>query len=235
MVRGVGADGGGGRPMRLLANGARMLLTGRVPRLSLFARLSITGLLVIACMVGIFSVLYDVSWMSFVPALVKDPRLYAEANQKMGVTQSTSDVAGPGVAGVLIGWLGAPTAMVVDAASYFASLATLLWIRDTEPPPPPAASRRHVGPELADGVRWVFGSQILRPLAILAPFTTFSLTCVSTLFLLYAVRDKGLNAATVGLIFSVSAVGALAGALASKAIMRRYRFGVVYGVALAGI
>ena len=63
----------------------------------------------IACVVGVFSVLFDVSWMSFVPTLVKDSRNYVEANQKMGVTQSTTDVAGPGVAGVLIGWLGPPT------------------------------------------------------------------------------------------------------------------------------
>jgi predicted MFS family arabinose efflux permease len=173
--------------------------------------------------------------MSFVPTLVKDPAHYVEANQKMGVTQSTSDVAGPGVAGVLIGWLGAPTALVADAASYLASLASLLWIRTPEPAPPPTAARRHLGRELGDGVRWVFGDRILRPLALLAPFTNFSLTCVSTLFLLYAVRDKGLDPATVGLVLSVSSAGALLGALVSKALIRRYRFGVVYGLALSGI
>lgn len=235
LVFGVWVDRTRRKPIMVVANTARMLLIGLVPLLAHFGRLSITGLLVIAAAVGIFSVLFDVSWMSFVPTLVKDPRNYAEANQKMGVTQSTSDVAGPGVAGVLISLLGPPAAMVVDAASYLASLATLLWIRNAEPPPPPAAGRRHVGRELAEGVRWVFGSRILRPLALLAPFTNFSLTCVSTLFLLYAVRDKGLDPATVGLIFSVAAVGALAGAFVSKTVMRRYRFGLIYGLALAGI
>jgi len=223
------------KPVMLLANAARMLLIALVVVLAHYHRLSITGLLVIACAAGVFSVLFDVSWMSFVPTLVKDPKHYVEANQKLGVTQSTTDVAGPGVAGVLIGWLGPATAMVVDAASYLASLIILLWIRTAEPAPPPAAGRRHLGRELVDGVRWVFGHQILRPLAMLAPFTNFSLTCVSTLFLLYAVRDKGLSPATVGLIFSVAAVGALVGALLSKALIGRYRVGVVYGLALAGI
>jgi MFS family permease len=55
------------------------------------------------------------------------------------------------------------------------------------------------------------------------------------LFLLYAVRDKGLDPATVGLVLSVSSAGALLGALVSKALIRRYRFGVVYGLALSGI
>ena len=84
-------------------------------------------------------------------------------------------------------------------------------------------------------MRWVFGDRILRPLALVAPFTNFSLICVWTLFLLYGVRDKGLSAATVGLIFSASSVGALVGALISRALIRRFRIGVLYGLSLSGI
>lgn len=237
LVFGVWVDRSRRKRIMLLANTVRMLLITLVVVLAHYHYLSITSLLAVACAVGVFSVLFDVSWMSFIPTLVRDPKHYVEANQKMGVTLSTSDVAGPGVAGALIGWLGPPTALVLDAGSYLASLTSLLWIRTPEPDPPPAAGRRHLGRELVDGVRWVFGHPVLRPLAMLAPFTNFSLTCVSTLFLLYAVRDKGLSPATVGLIFSVAAVGALIGALLSKAIIRRYRdrIGAVYGVALAGI
>jgi MFS family permease len=234
LVFGVWVDRSRRKPIMLVANFCRMLLIGLVPVLSHYHHLSITGLLVIACVVGIFSVLFDVSWMSFVPALVKDAKHYVEANQKMGVTQSTADVAGPGVAGVLVGWLGPPTALAVDAFSYLASLASLLWIRTPEPAPP-TASKRHLGRELGDGVRWVFGDRILRPLALVAPFTNFSLICVWTLFLLYGVRDQGLSAATVGLIFSASSVGALVGALISRALIRRFRIGVLYGLSLSGI
>jgi MFS family permease len=234
LLFGVWVDRSRRRPIMLLANTVRMLLIALVPLLAHYHRLSMTGLLVIACVVGVFSVLFDVSWMSFVPTLVKDAKHYVEANQKMGVTQSTSDVAGPGVAGLLIGLLGPPTALVVDAASYLASLTGLLLIRNAEPAPPPATDR-HLLRELREGVGWVFGNRVLRPLAMLAPFTNFSLTCVSTLFLLYGVRTEGLSPATVGLIFSVSSVGALIGALNSKTIMRRYPIGPVYGVALVGI
>ncbi|MFY1702251.1 MFS transporter [Micromonospora sp. WMMA1923] len=234
MLFGVWVDRYRRKPIMLLANSVRLVAIAMVPLLAFYDLLPIGGLMVIACVVGIFSVLFEVSWLSFVPTLVKHPTRFVEANQKMGVTQSTADVAGPGAAGVLIGWLGPPTALVVDALSYLASLAMLLWIRTPEPAPPRAA-QRHVGRELLEGVRWVFGHRLLRPLALLAPFTNFSLTCVSTLFLLYAVRDKGLNAATVGLILSVSAVGALVGALVSRAIIRLFPVGLVYGVALAAI
>lgn len=234
LIFGVWVDRSRRKPMMLLANSVRMLLIALVPLLAYYDLLSITGLLVIACVVGVFSVLFDVSWMSFVPGIVRSEH-YVEANQKMGVTQSTTDVAGPGVAGVLIGWLGAPVALLVDAASYLASLLTLLWIRTPEPPPPPATTRRHLGRELVDGVRFVFKEQILRQLAMFAPFTNMSLNAVSTLFLVYAVRDKGLEPATIGLIFSVAAIGAVVGAFVSKPLIQRYRVGLIYGLALAGI
>jgi MFS family permease len=235
LLFGVWVDRSRRKPIMLLANAVRMVLITLVAVLAHRDALSITGLLAIACLVGVFSVLFDVSWMSFVPTLVKQPGQYVEANQKLGVTQSTTDVAGPGAAGVLIGWVGPASALVVDAASYLASLLSLLWIRTPEPAPPPAADRRHVGREVLDGVRFVFGHEVLRPLARFAPFTNFSLTCVSTLFLLYAVRDQGLDAVTVGAVFSVSSVGALVGALASSRLLARYPVGPLYGVALAAL
>ncbi|MEU1039669.1 MFS transporter [Streptomyces sp. NPDC005551] len=235
LVFGVWVDRSRRRPLMLAANAVRMVLIALVPLLSALHLLSIEALLVIACLVGVCSVLFDVSWMSFVPALVKDRRLYVEANQKLSVTQSTSDVAGPGVAGVLVGWLGPPTALVLDAFSYLASLISLLMIRTKEPAPAPPTTERHLGRELKEGVSWVFGHRLLRPLAALAPLTNFSLTSVSTLFLLYGVREKGLSPQLVGLIYSVSSVGALLGALSSAAIIRRFPTGAVYGLALTGI
>ncbi|MEV6120711.1 MFS transporter [Streptomyces sp. NPDC052077] len=234
LLFGVWVDRSRRKPLMLAANAIRMVLIGSVPLLAALHLLSVEGLLVIACLVGTCSVLFDVSWMSFVPTLVKDRRLYVEANQKLGVTQSTSDVAGPGVAGLVVGWLGPPTALVLDAVSYLASLTSLLMIRTKEPPPGPTGER-HLGRELKEGVSWVLGHHLLRPLALLAPFTNFSLTGVSTLFLLYGVREKGLSPQLIGLIYSVSSVGALLGALGSAAIIRRFPTGLIYGVALTGI
>jgi MFS family permease len=235
LVFGVWVDRARRKRIMMLANIARMVLIALVSVLAHYHHLSIGGLLVITCTVGVCSVLFDVSSMSFVPTLVRDPKRYVEANQKLGVTQSTTYVAGPGVAGVLIGLIGPPTALLVDAASYVVSLASLLWIRTPEAAPPPTADRRHIRRELVDGVRWVSGHQVLRSLAVFAPFTNFSFTCVATLFLLYAVRDKGLDPATVGLILSVASVGTLVGALISPRLIRRYPVGPLYGVALAFI
>lgn len=62
--------------------------------------------------------LFDVSWMSYVPTLVRDPADYVEAGAKLAASASAADVAGPGLAGLLVGALTAPVALLVDAGSY---------------------------------------------------------------------------------------------------------------------
>ncbi|MFH9354860.1 MFS transporter [Kitasatospora sp. NPDC017646] len=221
------------RRVMIAANAARMLLIGLIPLLAATHQLSISLLLGLACAIGIFSVLFDVSWMSFVPTLAKDKAHYVEANQKLGVTSSTTDVAGPGIAGVLIGALTAPISLVIDSASYLVSLVTLLLIRTPEEKPAPSSEKRHLGREIAEGLRFVFGHRVLRPLAVIAPFCNFSMVSVWTLFLLYAARDKGLPAGLVGLVLSASSVGGLIGASLSGVVLQRFRTGTVYAVSMA--
>ncbi|GAA2057602.1 MFS transporter [Catenulispora yoronensis] len=226
------------RRVLLLANGARMVLIGLIPLLSATHHLTLGLLLGLAAAIGVFSVLFDVSWMAFVPTVVRDSRSFVEANQKTGVTASAADVAGPGVAGAVIGALTAPTALAVDAASYLVSLVTLLWIRTPEARPPgpsETTARRSIAAEIRDGLRFVFGHRVLRPLALVGPFSNFALVSVWTMFLLYASRDRGLSPAQIGLVFSMSSLGGLLGATLSRRVIARFRFGLVYAVSMGAM
>ncbi|WP_246430427.1 MFS transporter [Streptomyces rectiverticillatus] len=231
LVFGVWADRARRRRIMLGANLVRMLLLALVPVLYWTDALSMASLLVIACAVGVASVLFDVSWMSYVPTLVRDPKHYVEAGAKMGVSSSASDVAGPGLAGVLIGALTAPVALIVDAFSYLVSLVSLLLIRTPEPRPRPPAVRRHVPTELRDGLRWVLKNPVLRSLALIGFCCNFSMISVWTMFLLYGSRDLHLASTTLGGIFATASVGGLIGAAISRRVIRRFRLGLVYLVA----
>lgn len=228
---GVWADRHKKKPLMVAANAARMLLLLAVPVLAYLDLLSIHVLFVIAAGVGVFSVLFEVTWMSYIPILVKRRDHLVDANQKLSVTQSTTDLAGPGLAGLLIGWIGPITVLIGDAASYLLSLVTMGLVRVPEEKPEVTADRSF-SRDLREGVSWVFNHAILRPLALIAPFTNMSLTCISTLFLLYGVRTFGLSPAEIGLIFSVSAVGALLGALLSKQLLARFAIGPLYAVSM---
>jgi MFS family permease len=237
LVFGAWVDRRKRRPVLILANVVRVVLIGAIPVLQAVHLLSLPLLLILATMIGIASVLFDVSWMSFVPTVVRDPRQYVEANQKLAVTSSSSDVAGPGIAGVLISALSAPTALVVDAASYLTSLVTLVGVRTREPEPPakPVGQRRNIPAEVREGVSFVYRHEILRPLAIIGPFCNFSLIAVWTVFLIYAARTEQLSTELIGVIFSASSVGGLIGGLLSRKVIKRFRLGLVYAVSMSAV
>ncbi|MEV7616982.1 MFS transporter [Streptomyces sp. NPDC089799] len=235
LVFGVWVDRARRRRIMLVANLVRMVLLALVPVLYWTDVLGMGSLLVIACAVGVASVLFDVSWMSYVPTLVRDPGHYVEAGAKMGMSSSAADVAGPGLAGVLVGALTAPVALIVDAFSYLVSLISLLLIRTPEPRPEPPTARRHLPTELRDGLRWVLGNRVLRSLALIGFCCNFSMITVWTMFLLYGTRDLHLDPTTLGGIFATASVGGLIGAAISRKVIRRFRLGLVYLVAQSAL
>src|SRR5204862_7268893 len=156
LLFGVWVDRVRRRHIMLGANLTRMVLIALIPLLYWLGVLHMTSLLIIACAIGIASVLFDVSWMSYVPTLVKDPMHYVEASSKMGISSSSADVAGPGLAGLLVAAVTAPLSLVADACSYLISVVTLLSTRTLEPPPAPPATERHELNRLNERLTWLF-------------------------------------------------------------------------------
>jgi MFS family permease len=233
LLFGVWVDRVSRRAVMLYSNLVRMVLVGLVPLMYELHMLNMGLLMVIACVLGIASVLFDVSWMPFVPVLVKHPKYYVEANAKMGISQSSTDVAGPGFAGLLVAAVSAPIALVVDAVSYLISAVTLMQIHIHEPRTPVA--ERHVLTELRDGLRWVFGNSILRWLAFIGFCCNFSMITVWTMFLLYGTKDLHLGSSTLGGIFAMASIGGLIGAMLSRRVLARFPLGRVYLIAQSGL
>jgi MFS family permease len=234
LLFGVWVDRVRRRPMMLWANLARIGLVALVPVLAWVHVLDVPMLLLISGGIGVAAVLFDLCWMSYVPTLVADPRQYVEANAVMGISSSAVEVAGPGLAGVLVGWLTAPVALLVDAGSYLASVISLMLIR-VEEPRPLAAGKRGIARELGHGLRWVLGEPVLRWLALIGFCCNFSMNAVWTMFLLYATRDLELPSRTIGLIFGLASIGGVVGALISRRVIARFPIGRVYLVAQSGL
>ena len=91
-----------------------------------------------------------------------------EANTKLEVSHSGSYLTGPALAGGLIQLVGAAQAILADALSFLVSVATIAWIRQSEPSPRlEGQPRLGVLAEIRDGLRLVFGNRILRSMALL--------------------------------------------------------------------
>ncbi|GAA1585312.1 MFS transporter [Kribbella sancticallisti] len=226
LLFGVWVDRSRRRHVMLSANLARLVLIGLVPLLYFLDLLTLPLLLALACAIGIASVLFDVSWMAYVPTLVKGPSQYVEAGAKLSMSSSAADVAGPGLAGLLISAATAPIALVVDAISYLASVLSLLTIRTPERRPD--GVRRKVGPDLREGLGWVFGNPLLRWLALIGFCCNFSMITVWTLFLLFGTHDLRLSAGMLGIVFSSASVGGLLGAVSARRVIQRFPLGRAY-------
>jgi hypothetical protein len=137
----------GSRPRLLLAadNAARGLLIAIVPVLLWQHRLAVADLYGIAAVSALLSAVTEVAESALVPRLVADDQLDA-ANALLAANWEQAGIAGPAVAGLIVATVGAPVALVLDAASFAVMTAVCLSLpplhRAAPPvpaPPVPAA------------------------------------------------------------------------------------------------
>src|SRR5919204_3467200 len=94
--------------------------------------LSLGQLYVVGFLTGILTVFFDVAYQSYLPSLIPREHM-VEGNSKLEVTRSGAQLAGPGLAGLLIKLVTAPYAILVDTASFLFSGGFLIAIRKQEP------------------------------------------------------------------------------------------------------
>lgn len=213
------------RPLMILTNSARALLIGLIPLLALFHHLSLVPLYLIAFCTGIFTVLFDLCWLSFVPAIVAKEHLI-EANSRVGTSSAAAEVSGPGLGGLLVQFLSAPLALLADSCSYVLSVISLLLIRHREPQPERPADS-HLLREIGEGLNFMWNNLYIRTLALQAGAWNFCNGIVEVVFLLYAVRQLGFSAGVIGTIYAIGAVGGLLGAAIAGPLARRFPLGSV--------
>src|SRR5664279_2903838 len=150
------------RPIMIVADLARAALLGTIPLAAALHRLNMTHLYAVATLAGILTVLFDVSYQAYVPTLVERTEL-VEANSKLALTGSIADVTGPGLTGLLVQVITAPTAILLDALSFVGSAVSVWMIHRPEPVPEPSPAP-HVGPEIAEGLSASWSNPLLRAL-----------------------------------------------------------------------
>jgi MFS family permease len=215
----------------IVADVLRAAALATIPVAWWLGSLTIWHLLAVAFAVGAFTVLFDLSSVSFFVALVSRPQ-YVEANSKLSTTRSLSYIGGPSTAGVLVQVLGAPVALLTDAFSFVASAVALRGVKVAEPEV--VRSGTSARADLAEGFRYLIRHPVLRAGTACTSTINFFSFFVFAIFVLYASRTLGLSPATIGLILGAASFGALAGAVIAPRVGRRLGIGraVVVGSVL---
>jgi len=218
------------RPVLIATDLGRAGLLLTIPLASVLGLLRIELLCAVALLVGAFNVMFDLAHLAFLPSLVGRDQL-VDGNSKLEVTAAGAQVVGPGLGGALVGLLGAPFAVLVDALSFLVSGWLIKRTRAVEPPPAPVVTRSGIWTEIREGLQVVLAQPLLRSLVASSATMNFFGRMFLAVYVLYMTRDLGLGPVGVGLVLATGGVGSLAGALVVGPATRRLGPGPVTIVA----
>lgn len=207
------------RRVMLVADSLRAVAVLAIPLLFLLGRLSIWQLYVVAGLLGVATVFFDVAYQSYIPILMPKP-LVGSANGILEGTSQTARLGGPALAGGLLYLVSAPVLMVVNAIGFAVSAACLAFIIDDERPVP-AEQRRNLLVEIREGVEFVARQPLLRTLVATTGLSNLGSTMVFTMTAILVLRNLGFDPVLLGALFTVGAVGGIVGSFASSRIADR--------------
>lgn len=179
---------------------------------------SIPLLIAAALVISAATVFFDVAHQSYVPGLVGLDHI-VEGNSKLQATQSVAMVVAPAIGGALLRVISAPALIATTVGTYLVSALWLGRIRHEETLPR-REDRRPLRTEIAEGLRFVVLQPLLRRIVACTSLSNLFGSLGGALMVIFALRVVGLDEAALGLVFSLSAVGGLLGAVAAERMAR---------------
>jgi MFS family permease len=158
--------------------------------------------------VGAGEAFFRPAYGALLPSVLRDDEL-AQGNALGGATFHIASIVGPGLAGLLAVSIGARGAMLVDAATFAVSLATLVRVREPRRTPRP---RQRLLTEMGEGIRAVRERPWIAAVLLMAMLQLLLFFSATSVLLPAVFRDAG-NTADYGYVLAVGAAGGLLGSL----------------------
>jgi MFS family permease len=221
------------KPILVSTDLGRGILLGLIPLFYWLGWLNLPVLFAFVGVFGLLTLLNDASSMSFVPRLVPPEGLLG-ANARLDQSASVAQTSGPLLAGGLVTLIGAPLAVVVDAASYLFSAIAVWRIPVHEPPSSPRTEKLHLRRDIADGLRWIYRHHTLRWVAIGNHLWFLFNSMLITIYVPFALLSLGLTALELGITLASAGMFGLVGAILATRLGRRWGAGptVILGYAI---
>lgn len=197
----------------------RAVALGSLPVAYALDVLALPHLFVVAAVTGTATVFFDVAYQSYLPALVARDQI-VDGNGKLEASRAVAQVAGPGLAGVLLRFLGAPLLIAADAASFLLSAFFIGRIRHVDRVPD-RSTRRRLRTEIAEGLSFVVRHPLLRRIVACTGTANLFSSITTTLLVLFALRTLDIPESTLGFVLSAGAVGGLLGAVTAARFAAR--------------
>lgn len=218
------------RRTMIRADLARMVAMACVPVLWWAGVLQMWHLYVVAAVVGVATVFFDVAYQSYIPLLVHRSQI-ADANGKLEATAQVARMGGPALGGFLLALVSAPVLFAAESAGYFVSALCLTRVHDAEMLP----ERREDGRlwvEIREGGAFVARHPLIRRIVASTAIGNLFSSLAYVLLPLVILRELNLGAAGFGVMLSIGSVGGLVGAVAAPRLGARIGEGPLLPIGL---
>ncbi|HEY7165968.1 MAG TPA: MFS transporter [Candidatus Binatia bacterium] len=203
---------------------AFIAVTGRTTTLTLYAA---------TMLLALFNSLESPSRQAIVANLVPREDL-APAMALTNTQRYIATIAGPSIAGVVLGFLGSAICYTVDAVSWLIMICALLLIRTRSQER--GGWRTVTLRSLGDGFHFVWGHAVIFPL-LMMDFGVNFFGSVRSLFPIFARDILAVGPKGMGILYAASAAGSLLGAAAFSSVgeVRRAGRWILAGVTVYGV
>jgi predicted MFS family arabinose efflux permease len=223
------------KPIMVATNLGQALAVAAIPIAALLGLTSFALLVAVEVLVGLLQVFFQTAWVPYIPGLV-GRKLLPSANSKILASNSVAQVAGPSLAGSLVGAIGGPASIAINALTYLWSAVRIGRIEYREPEPRPREERGSIAREMSEGLGVVMRSPVLRALTGSHATIVLAGWAFLAVYPLYMLNVLDLSARGVGFIYAAGGVGALLGSLVTTAVIARLGAGptIVWSAVLFG-
>jgi MFS family permease len=200
----------------IVCDGGRAAASASLALALAFGRFHLWHVLIVAFLEGSLGTLFGPAESAAVR------RVVAPEQRREAVALNTSRAQLPGLIGPPLGGalLSASRALpfVADAISYVVSLLAVLLIRTPLRDPP---SEHDDTRSIFEGIRWLWRRPFLRALLVWMGLGTLAFGGIGLVILVLA-RNRGASSIELGVMFSIMAIGSVAGALATPRLITRF-------------
>ena len=208
----------------ILCDTLRALALGSIPLALALGRLTMAQLYLVALVEGTLYVFFTLAESAALPGVVAKAQLPAATAQNE-VTGGAVTLIGPSLGGALYG-VARALPFLADAVSYAASVLSLCWMRlpSLRQDRPDQTSRLRV--EIREGLGWLWREPVVRALTLLHSALILSYEGMMLIVLVIAER-RHTPPAAIGLMFGISGIGAILGAVLGAQAHKRLRLGQI--------
>ena len=207
----------------MICDAGRALALASIPLAMALNHLTMAQIYLVSLVEGALYVFFGLAESAALPHVVDKTQLPAATAQNE-VTGGVVTLIGPSLGGALYG-ISRSLPFLVDAISYAASVLSLSWIRL----PFQEERRARAGSlraEIREGLVWLWREPVIRSLMLLHSGVVFSYAGMMLLVLVIAER-QGAAPLAIGLMFGLSGLGGIAGALLGGVAHKRLRLGQI--------